>query len=110
MGLPTLILGSALDILKAGQPPRVSFINYPLGFETGRFKDPQDQLKVVREGLRGFQMTKPDVLELDFDWPEGWEMINAREAGKLDQRSARTTEPQYQNEADRLAAETRNRN
>ena len=104
-GLPTLILGSALDILLAGKPPRISFLNYPLGFETGRFQNPQDQLNVLREGLKGFEMSKPGVLELDFEWPEGWQMINDREAGKLDQRSTRTTEPQYQTEADRIAAD-----
>jgi hypothetical protein len=38
-GLPTMILGSAMDILQAGRPPRVKFVNYPLGFESVRFRD-----------------------------------------------------------------------
>ncbi len=105
-GLPTLILGSAIDILKAGKPPRVKFVNYPLGFESGRFKDKSDQLAVVREALTGFDsMSAPSFDTMDFEWQAGWDMLHERERGKLDQRSERTTEPQYQNDEDRIAAE-----
>ena len=105
-GLPTLILGSAIDILQAGRPPRVKFVNYPLGFESGRFRDRSDQLNVVKEALTGFDtMTAPTFETMAFEWQAGWDMINERERGKLDQRSPRTTEPQYQTDADRIAAE-----
>jgi len=36
-------------------------------------------------------------------------MIHEREKGKLDSRSPRTLEPQYQNEEDRIAAEAATR-
>ena len=104
-GLPTLILGSALDILEAGRPPRACFLDYPLGFEAGRFRDKQNQLDVVRAALEAFSMPKPGILPLDFEWPEGWDLVRQREAGQQDQRSPRNTEPQYQSEADRIAAE-----
>ena len=104
--MPTLILGSALDILKAGRPPRAKFVNYPLGFESGRFRDRQNQFDVVAEALKGFdQMTSPGVDPLSFEWPLGWDMVNEREKGKLDHRSLRTTTPQYQTVEDRLMAE-----
>lgn len=106
MGLPTLILGSALDILTAGKPPRAKFVNYPLGFESGRFEDRQNQFDVVAEALRGFdEMTTPGIEPLPFEWQPGWDMVNERERGKLDHRSPRTTTPQYQTELDRLIAE-----
>ncbi|MYD97188.1 MAG: hypothetical protein F4X98_07355 [Gammaproteobacteria bacterium] len=106
MGLPTLILGSALDILRAGKPPRAKFVNYPLGFESGRFRDRQNQFDVVAEALRGFdEMTSPGVELLSYEWRQGWDMVHAREKGKLDLRSPRTTTPQYQTEEDRLMAE-----
>ena len=105
-GLPTLILGSALDILAAGRPPRAKFVNYPLGFESGRFRDPQNQFDVVAEALKGFdEMTSPGIEHLPFEWLRGWDVIRKREKGKLDHRSPRTTAPQYQTEADRLMAE-----
>ena len=101
-----MILGSALDIMQAGRPPRARFLNYPLGFESGRFRDPVDQLKVVREALQGFEeQNQPGILPMEYEWIEGWDIVNQREQGKLDSRSPRSTEPQYQNEADRIAAQ-----
>ena len=49
-------------------------------------------------------MESTGIEPLDLEWLDGWDMINERERGKLDQRSPRTLEPQYQTEADRLAA------
>ena len=106
LGLPTLILGSALDILEAGQPPRAKFLNYPLGFESGKFEDKVNQLEVVREALSGFEtIEKPSIQKMEFEWPEGWEMVKKREEGTLDLRSPRNEIPQYQSEDDKLAAE-----
>ena len=105
LGLPTLILGSALDIMEAGKPPRARFVNYPLGFESGRFRDKTNQLEIVREALNGFtDTTSPGIRPLDFEWQAGWDMLTEREKGKLDSRSPRTKEPQYQTEDDRRAA------
>ncbi len=107
-GLPTLILGSGLDILEAGRPPRAQFVNYPLGFEAGRFRDKNDQLAVVRSALQGFdQMTTSGIETLPFNWQAGWDMVTQRERGKLDNRSERNTVPQYQTEEDRIAAESK---
>ena len=104
-GLPTLILGSALDILNAGKPPRVQFVNYPLGFESGRFNDRENQLAVVTEALKAFdEMSEPLIRSMNFEWSSGWHMLHKREKSKVDHRSERTTQPQYQNAADRIAA------
>ena len=106
LGLPTLILGSALDILMAGKPPRAKFLNYPLGFESGRFKDKADQLKVVKNALQGFEeINSPSIVSIDAEWHEGWDTVNERERGTDDTRPPRTNQPQYQNEADKEAAE-----
>jgi hypothetical protein len=110
-GLPTLILGSALDILEAGRPPRAQFLNFPLGFEAGPYQDKTLQLSILREALKGFEsFTSPKVKTLPFSWEQGWRLVNDREnaSGKAvgdDQRSARDDQPQYQTEEDRLIAE-----
>jgi len=107
-GIPTLIMGSALDILEAGNAPRVQFLNFPLGFETGPFRDKQTQMETVRQGLAGFDsFTEPGIRTLPFSWDEGWEMVNQREQDIVnsDLRSPRNTQPQYQTEEDRLLAE-----
>ena len=53
-------MGSALDILEAGRPPRAQFLNFPLGFEAGPYQDKAAQLDVMRQGLTGFEtFTEP---------------------------------------------------
>lgn len=106
LGLPTLVLGSSLDIMEAGQPPRARFINYPLGFESGRFRDKADQLAVVREAVTCFEtMASPGIEPAAHEWLDGWAMVKAREKSRLDQRSPRTRRPRYQTEEDRVLAE-----
>lgn len=79
IGIPTLILGSGLDIINAGKPPRARFLNYPLGFETGRPFDKENQLAVVTEAVAGFEnATSPGIEWLNFNWEEGWQMIADR--------------------------------
>jgi len=98
-------MGSALDILEAGKPPRAQFLNFPLGFETGPFQDKQTQVEVVRQGLAGFEsFTESGIKPLPFTWDEGWELVE-RNVKSDDSRSPRNTEPQYQTEEDRLLAE-----
>jgi hypothetical protein len=107
-GTPTLILGSALDILSAGRPPRVQFLNYPLGFTAGIFLDPDNQYQVLRTALSGFDgMTEAGIMPLDFSWDAGWRMIDERERSSAgnDVRSPRDLTPRYQTEEDRRAAE-----
>ena len=107
-GLPTIILGSALDILESGRPPRARFLDYPLGFESGRPFDPENQLAVVSAGHAGLDtMDSPGIEAFDFTWDEGWRMIEERnkDLTKQDLRSSRDTSPQYQTERDRELAE-----
>lgn len=108
-GVPTLILGSALDILEAGKPPRAAFLNYPLGFEAGRLFDPRNQYEVLESALSCFHsLTAPGISKLDFEWAEGWEMVEQRERveANQDSRSTRDTAPRYQTEDDRILAES----
>ncbi len=108
-GTPTLILGSALDILRSGAAPRVQFLNYPLGFTAGKPFDPENQRQVLATAVQGFdQMQEAGICRMDFDWPEGWAMIEEREQNTsgTDLRSPRDTTPRYQTEEDRLLAES----
>ena len=107
-GLPTLILGSALDIMTAGRPPRAQFLNFPLGFEAGQPNDPAIQHAVLDDALRGFaEFTGPTINWLPHEWDAGWDMIAARtrDSTREDLRSPRDTTPQYQHPEDRAAAE-----
>ena len=107
-GTPTLVLGAALDILEAGNPPRAAFVDYPLGHSSGRPHDPADQYAVVKAALTGFaSIAKPGtILRLPNRWDasEAWKATAMTGSGG-DTRQPRDTTPQYQFPEDRLAAE-----
>ena len=106
-GLPTMILGSALDILQAGRAPRTTFVDYPLGHSAGKAFDPADQYSVVRAAMLGFTtMARPgELARLPNRWTENddWKRGTASpDAG--DTREARDDSPRFQLPADREAA------
>lgn len=107
-GLPTLILGSAFDILAAAMPPRAMFLNYPLGFEAGKPFDKQNQSEIIRAALKGFEsFDSPGIKTMKQEWQAGWQMTQERaNREKADNRSTRDTTPRYQKEEDRLLAES----
>ena len=105
-GIPTLCLGSALDILQAGKPPRALFVDYPLGHSAGKPFDEADQLAVVGAALRAFEtMREPGTIER---LPQSWGSDEWREAAASpqggDTRQPRDETPQFQRPADREAA------
>ncbi len=107
LGIPTLCLGSALDILEAGAPPRAVFVDYPLGHSTGKPFDRADQARVLRTALRAFETidVAGGIVRLDAAWgDDAWRAAAAATRGD-DTRMPRDTSPQYQTEDDRRLAE-----
>jgi hypothetical protein len=109
-GIPTLIVGGALDITRAGRPPRFVFCNYPLGHTTGKPFDRDDQMRILRGALQAFgDIGSPEgMVELPTEWTADpdWEAA-AQDPSSGDSRSPRDTVPRYQTEEDRLLAEAR---
>lgn len=109
-GIPTVVLGAALDILEAGRPPRAIFVDYPLGHSSGRPDDPADQLGIVRAAVEAFaRIAVPGtILRLPNRWgpDEAWK-AKATDTAAGDSRRPRDTTPQYQTADDRIAAEER---
>lgn len=107
-GIPTLCMGSALDILQAGKPPRAAFVDFPLGHTVGPPFDPEQQYKIVRDGIRSFETIKSpgDIVHLDASWPgdDSWKAQAASGDGG-DTRSPRDETPRYQTDEDRQLAE-----
>ncbi len=107
-GIPTLCLGSALDILQSGNPPRGAFTDFPLGHTAGPPDDPEQQYRIVRDSLLALEsISAPgDICHLDVSWPGGdaWR-IEAERGGSADERSPRDEKPRYQTEQDRRLAE-----
>lgn len=105
-GIPTLCMGSAIDILKAGHPPRAAFLDFPLGHTTGKPHEPELQREILVQAFDAFNtMTEPGMIKtLPFRWSEQDEWKATAMMGG-DSRTLRHDTPQYQTEEDRLRAE-----
>jgi len=105
-GISTLCMTSALDITRAGEPPRAAFLDYPLGHTTGKPHQPELQREILVQALEGFtSLTTPGSIKmLPFRWSEAddWKRTAMMDG---DSRTPRSDTPQYQNEDDRRRAE-----
>ena len=105
-GIPTLCMGSALDILESVHPPRAAFLDYELGHTTGKLHEPDLQREILIEALDAFSSLKEPgkIKQLPFRWAEddSWK-DSAMNDG--DARISRLDTPQYQTEQDRILAE-----
>ena len=108
-GIPTLCMGSALDIMKAVNPPRAAFLDFPLGHTTGEPHQPEQQREIMLQALEGFSsLTTPGLIKmLPFRWSAGddWKTTAMNDG---DTRVERYDMPQYQLEEDRILAEQNN--
>lgn len=103
-GIPTMVLGSAFDILSSGWPPRTSFVNYPLGHPAGKPFDREDQRFLVKSALEGLELhTKPgQVNVLDCSWGQLEDVCATVGGAEVVLRRDDTIK--YQSEADVQAA------
>lgn len=108
-----MCMASALDIVRAGRPPRISFVDFPLGHTVGKPFDRDGQLDIVRRGLLGLEtMTHAEQVDMQpVRWADTgeWKAEEWRKggAGGKDERKPRDGSPQYQTELDRILAEGR---
>lgn len=105
-GIPTVCVGSALDILQAARPPRACFVDYPLGHTAGRPFDVADQDAIVLAALQTLvTASAPDTLvTLPNRWPDEAWRSEASSTEARDTRQPRDETPQFQHPADRIAA------
>jgi len=108
LGIPTLCMAGADDIIRAGWPPRSVFLDYPLGHTTGKPFAPDEQYDIVRQAMAAFDAaTEPgQMVSLDYHWSSDsdWKSA-ATDASAGDQRAPRDETPRYQHDDDRVAAE-----
>ena len=107
-GIPTFCLGSALDIMQAGRPPRAAFVDFPLGHSSGPTFDAAQQYAIVRDAIQAFEAADAaeTIVHLDASWPEGdgWKVSSA-DTDQGDTRAPRDMTPRYQTDEDRILAE-----
>ena len=103
-GISTVCLGSALDIMRAVNPPRAAFLDFPLGHTSGKANEPELQFAIVRDALTALEeMRVPGSVEvLPYRWSdEAWQTDHVLG----DARRPRLAEPQFQCEDDRIRYE-----
>lgn len=102
-GTTTTSITSAWSITESANPPRAVFTDFPLGNTSGPPNDAATQLTIARSALGlAHSASSPGVIvPLSHQWPEPWK-DEAREL--IDHRTPRNDTPQYQEDADRIAA------
>ena len=58
-GIPTVVLGSAIDIVEYCRVPRFYFVDYPLGNPCGKPYDTAEQAQIVADALELFSLAVP---------------------------------------------------
>ena len=114
-GIPTLSLSNAYSITRSVNPPRAVFFDFPLGQPAGRPHDAKMQDAVIEAALAAFEtLASPGQIDrpaVHWDEDDAWkDALDRPKAagdgeGERDDRSERSDAPQYQLEADRVAAE-----
>ena len=89
-GLPTVIVGSAQDIVEVAGVPRFVFVDYPLGNPAGRPGDTAEQLLILRSAItmlgNAFAPRTTQRLELSWptnDWRANFMHVGADNAAEL---------------------------
>jgi D-proline reductase (dithiol) PrdB len=74
-GMPTVLIGSAQDIVEHCAVPRFLFVDFPLGNPCGKPWDDAMQERIVRQGLSLFEtVTQPmtTVVSMEQWGDDGW--------------------------------------
>ena len=79
-GIPTVIIGSALDVVEHCGVPRFYFTDFPLGNPCGHPFAPDMQREIVRNGLQLFETAKAPrtTVRSPFAWKEDGAVWRAR--------------------------------
>ena len=108
-GMPTVTMSSARDITDRIKPPRVAFLNYPLGNAVGRPNEGHEQVTILRQALILLETaTQPgSTIDLPFSWPEpGWaETLRTQYEAEADIVKRQREESEYTAEAVHYAAQ-----
>ena len=84
-GIPTVIVGSALDVVEHCGVPRLYFTDFPLGNPCGHPWQPKMQREIVRQALSLFETAKTPrtTVKAPFSWKENGMVWRAR-YGRVD--------------------------
>jgi D-proline reductase (dithiol) PrdB len=83
VGISTVYVGSARDMMAQVKPPRPVFVNFPLGHQCGRPFDRELQMSVIKDALSTLTtLQEPgQITDLPYEW--GVEFTYAPGGGEL---------------------------
>ena len=105
-------MSSALSITRSVNPPRATYVDWPLGRTSGRPNAPELQRRLLRSALELIETAEQsgEIRWLDEAWPEGdgWKASAMRQRGSGgggggDSRTPRSDAPQWQHLDDERA-------
>lgn len=72
MGIPTIYVGSARDVMDQVKPPRSAFVDFPFGRQCGRPFDREGQMNIIKDALNALKsITEPGtIIDLPYEWGE----------------------------------------
>ena len=72
-GIPTVSVSSARDVTEVVKPPRSVFVNFPLGYTTGKPFDRGLQMAIIKDAFDALQSIKEPgtIIDLPYEWDEG---------------------------------------
>jgi len=72
VGIPTVYVGSARDMMAQVKPPRSVFVNFPLGHQCGKPFDRELQMSIIKDALRVLStLDEPGaIVDLPYEWGE----------------------------------------
>ena len=70
MGISTIYVGSAYDIMSRVKPPRSVFVDFPFGRQCGKPFDKELQMDIIKDALQALKSIREPgtILSLPYEW------------------------------------------
>ncbi|MDY7019680.1 MAG: hypothetical protein SU899_06380, partial [Chloroflexota bacterium] len=77
MGIPTIYVGVARDIMLQVKTPRAVFLNFPFGHNLGKVFNRELQMNIIKDSFKVLETAKESgtVVDLPYDWGDQFEYI-----------------------------------
>jgi len=88
VGVCTVYVGSARDMMAQVKPPRPVFVNFPLGHQCGKPFDRELQIDIIKDALDTLNtLEEPgQIVDLPYDWGEEFTYTSKKGELPADQR------------------------
>lgn len=88
VGISTVYVGSARDMMAQVKPPRPVFVNFPLGHQCGKPFDRELQRSIIKDALKVLEtLQEPgQIVDLPYEWHEEFTFAPTQAALPPDQQ------------------------